>query len=355
MQAGDCVGQYRLISRVGGGSFGEVWKAEHTEGHWLGAVKLPRRREVADTLRKEGELSGKLKMLKHANIVEIYDLNTSGEPPHVVYEYVDGEDLACALRRGCLASPDILRIIKDVAAGLQAAHSAGIVHRDTKPSNILIGKDGIARIADFGLGGFAERESRLLSAGNAASMSISQVSGPPGNDTPIVGTLAYMAPEQRRGGEVTSAADLYSLGVVLYEALTGELPEGAFEKPSELVSSVPAQLDAVLLELLSRRPERRPTAAQLFNILAQLPNGTCVRRHIVSGGPEESSTEDKRTGLETQSRSKGIAYSFGRLCGWLLGLCYFTWTRAPWFAAAILGILFALVVSHYVTLPWKTP
>jgi hypothetical protein len=172
-------------------------------------------------------------------------------------EYVEGETLADELRRReRLAPAEVVELGMQVCAALEAAHAAGLVHRDVKPQNILRARDGTAKLADFGI-------ARSLDA--TALTEHGQV----------VGTAAYLAPEQARGERVTSAADLYALGIVLYEALTGRRPhEGesvpelllrrereSVVPPAELAPGVPAALEAAVMRCLALRPEYRPSSA----------------------------------------------------------------------------------------------
>jgi len=230
------------------------------------AVKIPRSPSIEARLKQEGQIVAQLDALRHPNIVQIYDLNTSTNPSHVVYEYVDGEDIACRLRREPMSVDAVIDMALQVLTGLSAAHERGIVHRDIKPSNILLAKDGTVKIADFGLGRIMEQEGlaatqQSLQTGRHGSLWQSQVSDARKADAEIVGTIAYMSPEQQDGEEATPASDLYSLGVVLYEALTGKLPRGAFRAPSGVVEGCPTELDDVVMGLLATEPEDRPGSA----------------------------------------------------------------------------------------------
>lgn len=322
MNAADTIGQYRFIERLGAGAFGEVWKAEHVELGVVRAVKIPRSRDIAARLKEEGRIVAKLEALRHSNIIQIYDLNTSGGIPYVVYEYVEGEDLATRLCLGPMSVEEVIDLAVQLLSGLAAAHEQGIIHRDIKPSNILIARDDTVKIADFGLGQIAESQALALSrasisGGPFARLSPSQVLAPQSEIGDVVGTLAYMAPEQRRGDEVTAAADMYSLGVVLYEALTRELPEGAFERPSELVTSVSPQLDGAVMDLLSRRPERRPSARGLLDALSvpriadkgATPSATMS--DPAATGPPRSATNTSRIPFQSLPRQASSAAAAG--------------------------------------------
>ena len=193
----------------------------------------------------------------HPNIVQIYDVGEDERGLYIVMEYVEGETLADELeRRGRLPPEEVVAIGTQLCAALEAAHAAHLVHRDIKPQNVLRGRDGKVKLADFGI------------ARSLALTSHTEVGT-------ILGTAAYLSPEQARGEEVTTAADIYSLGVVLYELLTGQTPfeadtlpqlvlqreQGIMTPPRELVPEIPAALEAVVMRCLALRPEYRPASA----------------------------------------------------------------------------------------------
>jgi len=193
----------------------------------------------------------------HPNVVQVYDADEDARGPFIVMEYVDGHTLADELkRRGRLPPAEVVGIGVQVCSALEAAHAAGLVHRDIKPQNILLRPDGRVKIADFGI-------ARSLAATRHTEIGT------------ILGTAAYLAPEQARGEAVTPAADIYSLGVVLYELLTGRTPfdadtlpelvlkreQGAVVPPRDLVPDVPLALERVVMRCLALEPKHRPASA----------------------------------------------------------------------------------------------
>jgi serine/threonine protein kinase len=207
--------------------------------------------------------------LAHPNVVQVFDAGEDGGRPYIVMEHVEGETLAEVLaRRGRLPPDEVLTLALQACRGLQHAHDAGLVHRDVKPQNLLLRADGTLKLVDFGIARAAE-ETRLTQAGT------------------ILGTAAYLSPEQAAGEEVTAVADVYSLGVVLYELLTGRTPY-TFETLAELAHEqevqpiepiavlapdVPEALEDVVMRCLARNPSYRPgSAAELAaQLRAALP------------------------------------------------------------------------------------
>jgi predicted Ser/Thr protein kinase len=183
-----------------------------------------------------------LARLAHPNIVAVHDVGKAGEFYYLVMEYVDGANLREVLRDGQLTPEQALRIVPQICDALQYAHEEGVVHRDIKPENILLDRKGRVKIADFGLAKLLGRDTGDFTLTGSRQ---------------VMGTLYYMAPEQvERPLEVDHRADIYSLGVVFYEMLTGQLPVGHFPMPSEKAGT-DAFLDEVVLHAIEREPERR--------------------------------------------------------------------------------------------------
>jgi serine/threonine protein kinase len=236
--------QLEILELLGQGGMGAVYKARQLKLDRLVAVKvLPpdwgRDPAFAERFAREAKA---LARLTHPHIVTVHDFGECDGLFYLVMEYVDGANLRHILGGGRLEPGEALAIIPQICDALQYAHEEGIVHRDIKPENILLDSKGRVKIADFGL-------AKLLNRPRAAfTLTGSQQ---------VMGTLDYMAPEQRtRPQEVDHRADIYSLGVVFYEMLTGELPLGRFA-PLSRKAGVDARLDDVVLRALEREPERR--------------------------------------------------------------------------------------------------
>jgi eukaryotic-like serine/threonine-protein kinase len=248
--------RYRLVDRLAVGGSAEVWRAHDEQLDRAVAVKRLHPHLLPDELSRQ-RLAAEARAaagLSHPGIVGIYDVDTSGEWPALVMELVDGESLAARLARdGPLPERQAAAIAADLADALYHAHKRGVIHRDLKPGNILIDADGRARLADFGIArSLAESAERLTQTGS------------------VMGTLRYMAPEQLTGGEIGPRTDLYGLGTVLHEALTGEPPYPA-SSPVGLVEAqragpptVPAvdpALAAVIRTCLAFNASDRPVHA----------------------------------------------------------------------------------------------
>jgi tRNA A-37 threonylcarbamoyl transferase component Bud32 len=248
--------QLEILELLGHGGMGAVYKARQKNLDRLVALKIIRP-ESANTPAFTERFNREARMLarlSHPQIVAIYDFGEvsvshprdSSFPPRNVYfflmEYVDGSNLRQLMRLRALPPEQALMVVPQICEALQFAHDEGIVHRDVKPENILLDKRGRVKIADFGLAKLAARSSHdfTLTATHQ-----------------VLGTARYMAPEQMEGSHaVDHRADIYSLGVVFYEMLTGEVPAGHFEPPSKRVD-VDVRIDEVVLRALAREPERR--------------------------------------------------------------------------------------------------
>jgi tRNA A-37 threonylcarbamoyl transferase component Bud32 len=262
--------QLEILELVGQGGMGAVYKARQAKLDRLLAVKvLPpevaRDPAFAERFAREAR---SLARLNHSNIVTIFDFGESDGLYYFTMEFVDGRNVRELLQAGPLTVSQTLAIVPQVCQALEYAHDEGIIHRDIKPENILLDRKGRAKIADFGL-------ARIVGLSPAyLSLTASQE---------VLGTLYYMAPEQvTRSRSVDHRADLYSLGVVLYEMLTGELPLGRFAPPSRK-APVDPRLDAIVLRALVREPEQRyQDAAQLRKELEDVLAG---RPETIAGPP----------------------------------------------------------------------
>jgi serine/threonine-protein kinase len=189
-----------------------------------------------------------LRALEHPAIVRVLAHGDEGGVPFYVMELVDGVDLRARLGRGTLSRAELGAIFGRLLAALAHAHEKGVVHRDLKPANVLLAVDG-AKLADFGVA--------HLETGAGAGPPLTRIT----ETAAVIGTLPYMAPEQRAGAGVDRRADLFSIGVMLYEAVTGILPQGAFPAPSALNPAFGRRFDRLVMELLAPKADDRPATA----------------------------------------------------------------------------------------------
>ena len=249
-------GRYRITNFLGRGGMGAVYRGVDTRLDRAVAIKvLPiENTDHPVTLARFEQEAKAMASLDHPHTVKVFDFGTTAEGHvYIVMEYVDGRDLRALRQSGELSLAQALELISQVCAALHYAHERGIVHRDVKPANILVTRDGRAKVADFGVARIVQAEGGRI-AGEAFTET--------GN---VVGTPDYMAPEQRTGQKVDRRADLYALGVMLYEFLTGALPRGSWPLPSETVA-VDARLDEIVLRALQEKPAARYQYAAEFKL-----------------------------------------------------------------------------------------
>ena len=252
-------GRYRLLGKLGSGGMADVYLAEDQELGRRVALKLLDERHSSDEqfverFRREASAAAGL---QHPNVVGVFDRGSYDGSHYIAMEYVDGAALNDLIERG-LSVPEAVEIVRQVLNGARYAHAHGIVHRDLKPQNVLVDAEGRARVTDFGIA-------------RAGASEITQTGS-------VLGTAQYLSPEQAQGLPVTAASDLYSIGVLLYEALTGKVPFEAESPvsvalkqvserprpPSEVNPAVPRALDAVVLKALAKDPGNRFASAEEF-------------------------------------------------------------------------------------------
>ena len=261
LQPGERLGAYTILRLLGAGGAGEVWRARDERLGRDVAIKvlLPHFSGDAERLRRFADEARTAGALNHSNILTVYDVGEHRGTPFLVSECLEGESLRQRLGAGPLRTTDAVGVTIGIARGLAAAHARQIVHRDLKPENTFIRSDGVVKILDFGL---AKLQMSLEGVPADASRTLTGV---------IVGTAGYMAPEQIRGEHVDARADLFALGVMLYEMLAGRHPfrrSSTFETlhavltvdPPDVPSlnpDVPATLGRIVMRLIEKAPEAR--------------------------------------------------------------------------------------------------
>jgi len=276
-QAGDRIGPYEILSVIGAGGMGEVYRARDTKLHRDVAVKILPSALAADPdrLARFEREAQTLASLNHPHIAQIFGLVDlpDGSGSALVMECVEGEDLAQRLSRGPLPVDEALPIARQIAEALEAAHERGIVHRDLKPANLKVAPDGTAKVLDFGLAKAYAADGVGASTSRGGNLANSPTFTSPAAMTQvgvILGTAAYMSPEQARGKPVDRRADIWAFGCVVYEMITGRGPFGGADLTETLASivrdtpdwtrlpaSVPPAVRALIERCLDKDPHQR--------------------------------------------------------------------------------------------------
>ncbi|MCX7703829.1 MAG: protein kinase, partial [Planctomycetota bacterium] len=275
-------GDFKVIKKIAEGGMGQVYLARQISLDRDVALKiLPERLAKDESFKARFEREAReAARLNHPSIISVYAYGIKDGIPYFAMEFIEGEDLAGLLKkRGKFPVREALRITKEVAKALEAAHKKGVVHRDIKPSNIMLKEDGSVKVTDFG----------LAKAVGGGSVMVTQANV-------VLGTPHYMSPEQGKGEKVDTRSDIYSLGVVLYELLSGTVPFKAdtpttliymhvYEKPPSIREKnpeVPPAVEALVMKMLMKEPaERFQTPTELVNAIEALESGT----YDASAGP----------------------------------------------------------------------
>ena len=305
--------RYRVVALAGRGGMGEVYRAEDlTLGQVVALKFLPEAlsQDAAALTRFHAEVRT-ARQVSHPNVCRMFDIGEADGILFLTMEYVDGEDLASVVRRIGRLSPDkATEVARQICAGLAAAHERGVIHRDLKPANVMLDGAGKIRLTDFGL------------AGIATSIKGADVRA---------GTPAYMAPEQLAGHDVSTKSDIYSLGLILYEILTGkrafeastlaeltkQRESGTITNPSILVRDLDPLIERVILRCLENEPDKRPASA--LQVAAALPGGDPLAAALAAGetpSPQMVAAAGEKTGLAPR-------VALACLAGVILGFVFF--------------------------------
>src|SRR3954468_15756529 len=276
---GQTFGHYKISKRIGSGGMGEVYLATDITAGREAALKLLPTRFTSDAerLKRFQQEERALVGLNHPNILTVYEIGQDHSTHYIASELIEGETLRQRLMRGRMRLSEVVDVAIQVASALAAAHETGIVHRDIKPENIMLRPDGYVKVLDFGIAKLAESAFAKAAADRAGSITLAQT-----NLGSISGTVRYMSPEQARGAAIDNGTDIWSLGVVLYEMVTGHAPFTG-ETPGEVMTSIlekeppplmsyvappPAELQQIISKTLRKdREERYQSAHELLEAL----------------------------------------------------------------------------------------
>lgn len=328
-------GRYELESPIGEGSFSRTFLAHDNVLDRKVAIKVLRREHASNaefTARFDREAQAAARV-SHPNVVAVYDFGKEQGVPFIVMQYVDGTNLRQYLRdEGPLTIEEVVSFTRQVLDGLAAIHDEGIIHRDVKPQNVLIDRRMVAKLTDFGVAFLAQQDATLTQTGAT------------------IGTAAYMAPEQATGQRVGPQSDLYAVGVMLYEMLTGRLPFRGDNpvqvlyrhvseqpvRPRELNQMIPLELEAVVLRALSKMPaDRYASARQMREALVRPartiippPQPTATMRTDFEGSrtpqPNPAIAEAASQATRPQRRVQGRRRSTRRNRAWLIPVIFLT-------------------------------
>ncbi len=267
LPANTTISHYRILSRPGSGGMGEVYLAKDTRlGRKVAIKLLPNDlTKNEDRLHRFEQEARAASALNHPNIITIHEIGEAEGIHFIATEFIEGQTLRRQMAGGRLKLGATLEVATQVASALSAAHAAGIVHRDIKPENVMLRRDGYVKVLDFGLAKLTERRARATDTDAPTSASVKTDPGT------VMGTVTYISPEQARGMEVDARTDIFSLGVVLYEMISGRLPFEGETTTDVLVSilekeppplsrhapEAPAELQRIVSKALRKDREER--------------------------------------------------------------------------------------------------
>ena len=364
LEANTTLSHYRIVSKIGAGGMGEVYLAQDTRLDRKVAIKFLNEEfsKDADKLGRFIQEAKAASALNHPNILTVYEVGEVDGKNYIATELIDGETLRDHLsHKESLQLNAILKIGVQVSEALSAAHQAGIIHRDIKPENIMLRKDGYAKVLDFGLAKLSEPVA-TESAGSEDATRL-QVNTTPGM---IMGTVSYMSPEQARGKKTGAGTDIWSLGVVLYEMLSGTVPftgetinhtiVSILEKEPPLLTNVPAELQRIVRKSLTKDVEMRYQSAR--DLLIDLKN---LRRELdIQGELERAIIPNRTATTESANENQTQVYGSGSVAATSSGQAaathsvttssssleyVVTQAKSHKLATAIIGVLLVGVIS----------
>ena len=350
---GQSVGPYQIVSLLGEGGMGEVYLAEDLRlGRQVALKRLPSQFTLsAERVRRFEQEARSASALNHPNIVTIHEIGRIDSTHFITTEFIDGETLRLHLASTRMNLDEVLDIAAQIASALAAAHAAGITHRDIKPENVMIRSDRIVKVLDFGLAKLAPSPNTAV---DLQGPTRSMVRTNPGM---VMGTVQYMSPEQARGQSVDARTDIWSLGVMLYEMLTGRVPF-AGETPSHVIvsilekepspvarfSEVPAELERIVSKALRKdKTERYQTASDLAldlkNLKQELDVQVRLKRSLEPDKSEGPTVKDLTTDPSVWRQTNRVNDLLESRRGWSL-------RRLSFAAIGVIAVVAALALSY---------
>lgn len=288
--------QFEILEKIGAGGMGAVYKARQPNLDRIVAIKiLPTGMDGKFSFKERFKREARaMARLHHPGIITVFEFgeteSNDDEPLlYIVMEYVEGADLNYLIKNSKLEVNQTLVVVSQICDALQYAHEQNIVHRDIKPANIMLNMDGNVKIADFGL-------AKIISTETTPEVSLT-------GTNIVMGTLDYLAPEQMSAdGTVDQRADLYAIGVLIYELLTGEAPRGAFELPSKKVTGLDPRLDYVVVHAMASNPEDRyQSADELSTAILDLGTSDPDSAHEPTPNPEPAAEPGAQSEIDSQA------------------------------------------------------
>jgi eukaryotic-like serine/threonine-protein kinase len=350
---GEQLGRYKIKSALGAGGMGEVFLAEDTELERLVALKiLPAVFTTdGDRISRFIQEAKSVSALNHPNILVIHEIGRFGDLNFIATEYIKGETLRQRQRREALNLYEILDVAVQVASALNAAHEAKIIHRDIKPENIMLREDGLVKVLDFGLAKFIEKKPATIDSEAATRI----------NTTPgmVMGTIAYMSPEQVRGKQTDARTDIWSLGVCLYELATGAKPFGG-ETPSDTIAAIlksqpaplvmpaPGALNRIIRKTLQKnREERYQTVKDLLIDLKDLRRDLDTEGRLVKSAAPVSRNFEPAERTDYQPTRQPTGANIAGTAPNAIVKAKINLYGAAWKLAVISSLLVAVVIAAY--------
>ena len=324
LSSGNQLGPYEILERIGAGGMGEVYKATDTRLGRLVAIKVMAAEKVADPIRKQRFFreARAASALNHPNIVTIHDIAEDRNTDYLVMEYVPGKTLEDAILRKGLRLGETLQYGIQIADALAAAHAAGIVHRDVKPSNLMIADNGRIKVLDFGLAKLTAE--KPVGPGDSTLSAILET-----GEGIVIGSVPYMSPEQAEGKPVDARTDIFSLGAVLYEMCTGQRAFPGESRASilsavmardplpinQVARAVPAELERAIMRCLRKDPNRRFQSMLDLKLTLEELKAESDSGHLPLSSPTQAAQTAR--GLRHAVTAVAVVAVFAATSGWL--------------------------------------